>query len=521
MDRYGSDLLRESGRLKSFLHDECPNAKREISVLMQALDEQVPQDLLRVHSGEPLQSLGPRLAKRLAEQKALAPEASRWAVRTWAQGLGVSAVAMDLGAPSSLAAGSDVLPPFSMPADSPLDHSAANDWIEISRPGTTQGEPSRSQTTAPDDGRSGWFSRPANRWMAVAIAVAVAAIAYLGVNRQSLEVTRVDTDAALVADGKPRNAVVNFKPNAGIQAVQVRFVRGDGKWDSQPLTFNVSAGAAAEGHVTANPLTLRSPKAASATFEYTLVAADGKRSTPVERTFDFAPGPADPPVISAINAPRSVAIGKPYSFTINYTTGPGGKIVSVERRVVESTVQWVDQVQTTAVADLTGSKPGSVSYPFQPMNVASHQTLEFVLVDESGARSEPKQVTYDAAVPVVRQAPVETAGCTASICGRVVDVRTIEQKGEGTGIGAVIGGAVGGFLGHLVGKGKGNTVATVGGVAGGAVAGHEGEKYLRSTKTYQVTVRLDNGGTRTVTQADRVEVGNRVRLANNVAVPAN
>jgi outer membrane lipoprotein SlyB len=524
LDRYGSDLLRESGRLKSFLQDECPNAKREISVLLQALDEQVPQDLLRVHSGEPLQSLGPRLAKRLSEQKALAPDASRWAVRTWAQGLGVSAVAMDLGAPSALAVGSDVLPPFSMPTDAPIDHSAANDWIEISRPGhTSPPAPSRIEGSTTSDGdKAGFFARPANRWMAVAVAIVVAALAYLGVARHSLEVTRVDTNEALVADGKKRDVQVNFKPDANVQSVQVRFVRGDGQWDPQPQTFPVSADASAQGRVAANQLALRSPKPATVTFEYTLVAADGKRSAPLERTFDFAAGPADPPVITAINAPRTVAIGKPYTFTINYTTPNGAKIVSVERRVVQSSVQWVDPTLTTELANLPDSKPGSVAYAFQAMNVAAHSTLEFTLIDENGVRSEAKQVAYDTA-PVVPRAPPanEVAGCTAAICGRVVNVRELAQQGEGTGIGAVIGGAVGGILGHLIGKGRGNTVATVGGVAGGAVAGHEGEKYLRSTKSYQVTVRLDNGSTRTVTQADRVEVGNRVRLTGNGAVLTN
>src|SRR5215472_10279478 len=88
LDRYGVALLGESARLRGLLQDECPNAKREISVLLQALDERVPQDLLRVHSGEPIGSLSPRLAKRLEDEKSISVHASRWAVNTWAQGLG-------------------------------------------------------------------------------------------------------------------------------------------------------------------------------------------------------------------------------------------------------------------------------------------------------------------------------------------------------------------------------------------------------------------------------------------------
>jgi hypothetical protein len=67
IDRYGAGLLGEPSRLRWLLQDECPQAKKEISVLLLALDERVPQDLLRVYSGEPIQSLSPRLAKRLAE----------------------------------------------------------------------------------------------------------------------------------------------------------------------------------------------------------------------------------------------------------------------------------------------------------------------------------------------------------------------------------------------------------------------------------------------------------------------
>jgi hypothetical protein len=58
-------------------------------------------------------------------------------------------------------------------------------------------------------------------------------------------------------------------------------------------------------------------------------------------------------------------------------------------------------------------------------------------------------------------------------CGTVTDVKTVKQKGEGSGLGAVAGGVVGGVLGHQVGSGRGNTAATVVGAGAGAYAGHE------------------------------------------------
>lgn len=507
IDRHGPSILGESGRLKSFLQDECPHAKREISVLMQALDEQVPQDLLRVQSGEPLQSLAPRLAKRLSDQKALAPGASNWAVRTWARGLGISAVAIDPLAASSL--DDSVVPP------------AANEgWIDLSVP-DRHGNTSFSQlppfSEVPMQNTSGGtVAKPAKRWLAIVAALLVAIGVWVGFFYHSMAITRVDAANALVGDGKKQDVFVSFKPSSNVQGIQVRFVRGDGKWDSEPISINVGSDAAAQGRAPAGQIGMRTVKPAAVTFEYVLVAADGKRSEPFQKTFEIAAGPAQPPVIGAISVPRSVVVGKPFVFTIAYENG-AGKVVQVERKVVESNVKWQADELTTKMSDLTSGKQGSVAYPFQAMNAPLHSTLEFTLVDADGVRSEPKRVVLDVVPPSVRTATADV-GCTAASCGRVVSVREIEQKAEGTGLGAAIGGLIGGVLGHQIGRGRGNTAATIAGVAGGAFAGHEGEKVLRATKSYEVTVRMDNGSTRVVTQAGRVQNGERVRVSGNSAV---
>jgi len=60
-------------------------------------------------------------------------------------------------------------------------------------------------------------------------------------------------------------------------------------------------------------------------------------------------------------------------------------------------------------------------------------------------------------------------------------------------------------------------VAEVAGAAGGAYAGHEIERKMKATKHYEVVVRLENGGTRTVSYATQpgFAVGARVRLEND------
>ena len=74
-------------------------------------------------------------------------------------------------------------------------------------------------------------------------------------------------------------------------------------------------------------------------------------------------------------------------------------------------------------------------------------------------------------------------------------MQEVVTKGEGSGIGVAGGAVVGGLLGHQVGGGSGKQIATVVGAVGGAVAGNEVEKRMKSSKSYDVTVRLEDGTT--------------------------
>ena len=97
-------------------------------------------------------------------------------------------------------------------------------------------------------------------------------------------------------------------------------------------------------------------------------------------------------------------------------------------------------------------------------------------------------------------------------CGVVEKVVAVKVKGEGTGLGAVAGGVVGGVLGNQVGGGNGKRAMTVVGAVGGGLAGHEIEKQARASTVYKVTVRMDDGSVRTVTQSSAPSVGARIRL---------
>lgn len=111
--------------------------------------------------------------------------------------------------------------------------------------------------------------------------------------------------------------------------------------------------------------------------------------------------------------------------------------------------------------------------------------------------------------------PVASAACPD--CGTVTDVRTIKKEGEGSGAGAVVGGVLGGVLGHQIGSGRGNTAATVVGAGAGAYAGHQVEKNQKTTTSYQVVVKLEDGRSRTFNFSKQTSyrVGDKIRIVDN------
>jgi outer membrane lipoprotein SlyB len=120
-------------------------------------------------------------------------------------------------------------------------------------------------------------------------------------------------------------------------------------------------------------------------------------------------------------------------------------------------------------------------------------------------------------------APVrEAAVATCAECGVIESVREIDAKGEGSGLGAVGGGVLGGLLGNQVGGGRGKDVMTVVGVVGGAVAGNEVEKRVKTTRSYAVTVRLDDGTSRIISEASAPSwrIGDKVKIVNG-AIQSN
>jgi outer membrane lipoprotein SlyB len=113
--------------------------------------------------------------------------------------------------------------------------------------------------------------------------------------------------------------------------------------------------------------------------------------------------------------------------------------------------------------------------------------------------------------------PGASAAAACAECGIVESIRAVEANGEGSGIGALAGGVVGGILGNQVGHGGGRTAMTVVGAGAGAYAGHEIEKNMNKSLSYQVRVRMNDGSIRTFYERTQPawSVGQKVRVADN------
>lgn len=473
VDRYGRGLLDDAGRLRGLLADEVPQARKEISVLLLALDEQVPQDLLRVHVGEPISSLSPRLVRRLADEKSLSPEAARWAVHAWALGLGVDSVVYSQ---PFAGAGRDGLAQEGVPAA--FGHTSA-----------------ANQATA---GAASAVSRPAAFDLAdrrtrlggiVAAAVALAGAAWW-FTVPKLEIAQVETAGLFVGNGKPVPVLVAYEArNTQVKSAELRLVSGEGAWAQKQWAVDVSPDASQPGRVAAGTLQVSTARPLQATFEVVLVGSDGKRSSPFRRTFDVVP----PLVITRVNVPRGLVVGREQVLEIAYQKG-GADVVRLERRVVDSSTPWNPPQQAQPVQPAPGSN--TLAYRLEAFDRPTRATLEFALVDAAGQRSEPVRVALNVGLP-----QPATPGTGP---GEVVAVRQVGSASSNdwsTTIGTAAGAVVGFLTGRQVGKGNGRTAATVIGTAGGAWAGYEVGKRMGGdpNAVHETTVRMDDGHTRVIT----------------------
>ena len=125
-------------------------------------------------------------------------------------------------------------------------------------------------------------------------------------------------------------------------------------------------------------------------------------------------------------------------------------------------------------------------------------------------------IAISGALIAIAAAFAPNAGAACANCGTVTDVQTVKKEGEGSGLGMVIGGVAGGVLGHQVGSGRGKDVATVAGAAGGAYVGNQVEKNQKSSTSYVVHVKMDDGASRSFTFSGPTsyKTGDKVKIVD-------
>jgi len=104
ISQYGRSLCDDPRRCEAMLKDLCRNEhKREITVLISALRENMPAELIKQAATVPIEVIAPKLAGQLYEHLGIAEEFANWAVESWALALGlITAPLMTSKTPSYL-----------------------------------------------------------------------------------------------------------------------------------------------------------------------------------------------------------------------------------------------------------------------------------------------------------------------------------------------------------------------------------------------------------------------------------
>ena len=166
-------------------------------------------------------------------------------------------------------------------------------------------------------------------------------------------------------------------------------------------------------------------------------------------------------------------------------------------------------------AALTGILPIGNTKPAGPAAIAQSGATQSDAVPRGGS------IAQSAPVAPAKPAPgrgIFSAPCPN--CGVVDAIQPVEVKGRTSGLGAVAGGVAGGLLGNQFGRGTTRSVLTVGGAAGGAFAGDAIEGQMKKHTSWRITVRLEDGSVRTLSQNAQPQfaVGERVRIVNGTSL---
>ncbi len=207
--------------------------------------------------------------------------------------------------------------------------------------------------------------------------------------------------------------------------------------------------------------------------------------------------PADPVAVGSLPAVNALAMAPP--------NAPEGANKATSKSAMITEMADGSPAPKTPPAQQKAAQPAAKNIAKQS---ASKNTAAPVGASANGPSAPPQQVVAQATPqPAVAQAPAPIC----ANCGTVEAVTPVTRQGKGSGLGVVAGGVAGAVLGNQVGKGDGRTAATILGAVGGGWAGNAIEKNVKKTTFYAVSVRMEDGSTRSFEAATAPAVGARVK----------
>lgn len=151
-----------------------------------------------------------------------------------------------------------------------------------------------------------------------------------------LEITDLVMSDPRVGNGRPEATQLRYTVRGTeIRSVDVRLVRGDGV--RTPACWSVAAQCHTReiGNLDAGSLGPVATSPQRPTFGHTLAARVGRRSAPLEKSFDVVP----PPRLAQMHAPQPVRPGQSLEVTLDQPRSTSD-VVSLQPRVVEADVPW-------------------------------------------------------------------------------------------------------------------------------------------------------------------------------------
>ena len=225
------------------------------------------------------------------------------------------------------------------------------------------------------------------------------------------------------------------------------------------------------------------------------------------------PAPSLPPVSAAPSVTTAPEASQPTPSVVRTpAVEHRPRVIKTSSRQFDEPTSRASQVSTHPVA-VSASGSDSVPYP-QTYPQSTPQSYP-----QTYPQSQPSSQTaripqdYPQPYPQVAQANTQPRA-VCNTCGTIEGVREIEKAGEGSGLG-MAGGALGGaVLGKQFGNGRGRDALAILGAIGGGFAGHQVEKNVRTVKSYEVQVRMEDGSLRSIPSATQPNwrSGDRVRV---------